>query len=175
LQVNTTTRMFACLKSFRLCRFPSTPGSLKSGAGAPRASVSWVSAARMRAVTHSHANTNRGKKRFMRQQFQSGSCLNNLSNSIGRNNQIFLRDAQCVPKLSETERGVYAASLSLFSEVALNSNLVDSFTLKRPEGRAPTNRQLQDAPVTLFFAHVRPGHEKWRGQVPRVRGGRNPS
>jgi hypothetical protein len=54
-------------------------------------------------------------------------------------------------------QALYAASLSLFSEVALNSNLVDSFTLKRPEGRAPTNRQLQDAPVTLFFVHVRPG------------------
>jgi hypothetical protein len=31
------------------------------------------------------------------------------------------------------ERGVYAASLSLLPELSLNSNLVGSFTLKRPE------------------------------------------
>jgi len=53
---------------------------------------------------------------------------------------------RCIPKLSASERGVYAASLSLFSELALNPNLVGSFTLKRPEGRAPTNGQLLDAP-----------------------------
>jgi len=47
-----------------------------------------------------------------------------------------------IPKLSASERGVYAASLSLLPQLALNSNLVGSFTLKRPEGRAPTNRQL---------------------------------
>jgi hypothetical protein len=51
--------------------------------------------------------------------------------------------------LSAPERGVYAASLSLLSQVSLNSNLVGSFTLKRPEGRAPTNRQLLDAPWNL--------------------------
>src|SRR4030095_1676861 len=56
--------------------------------------------------------------------------------------------AQCIPKLSASERGVYAASLSLPPQRSLNSNLVGSFTLKRPKGRAPTNRQLLDAPVT---------------------------
>jgi len=92
--------------------------------------------------------------------------------------------------LSPSERGVYAASLSLLSQLSLNSSLVGSFTLKRPErrradpgcaggfaearaalfrlrlrlrrnrvvakprsrraakaeGRAPTNRQIRDAP-----------------------------
>ena len=52
----------------------------------------------------------------------------------------------CIHKLSASERGVYAASLSLLPQLSLNSNLVGSFTLKRPEGRAPTNRQLLDAP-----------------------------
>jgi len=57
-------------------------------------------------------------------------------------------------KLPVSERGAYAASLSLLSGLASNSNLVGSFTLKRPdrrraeaalwraakaEGRAPTN------------------------------------
>src|SRR5204863_3039294 len=37
-------------------------------------------------------------------------------------------------------------SLSLLSQPSLNSNRVGSSTLKRPEGRAPTNRQLLDAP-----------------------------
>src|SRR4029434_7931703 len=56
---------------------------------------------------------------------------------------------------------VYAASLSLVLQLSPNSNRVGSFTLKRPdrrraeaalwraakaEGRAPTNRQLLDAP-----------------------------
>jgi len=40
---------------------------------------------------------------------------------------------QRIPKLSASERGVYAASLPLLAELALNSNLVGSFTLKRPE------------------------------------------
>jgi len=44
---------------------------------------------------------------------------------------------QCV-KMSTSDRGVYAASLSLPSELSLNSNLVGSFSRKRPEGRAPT-------------------------------------
>src|SRR6185436_4044014 len=85
----------------------------------------------------------------------------------------------CIRKLSE--RGVYAASLSLLPQLSLNSNLVRTFTLKRPdrrraeaalfrlrlrlrrdrvvakrrrrraakaEGRAPTNRQLRDAPLS---------------------------
>ena len=54
--------------------------------------------------------------------------------------------AQCSRKLSVAERGVYAASLSLIPQILQYSNLVGSFTLKRPEGRAPTNRQLVDAP-----------------------------
>jgi hypothetical protein len=53
-------------------------------------------------------------------------------------------------KLSASERGLDAASLSLLPQLSLNSNLVGSFTLKRPEGRAPTNRQLLDAPVIDF-------------------------
>jgi len=55
---------------------------------------------------------------------------------------------QCIRKLSASERGIYAASLSLLPELSLSSKLADSFTLKRPEGRAPTNRQLLDAPRT---------------------------
>jgi len=39
--------------------------------------------------------------------------------------------------LSASERGVDAASPSLLPQLSLNSNLVGSFTLKRPEGRAP--------------------------------------
>ena len=38
------------------------------------------------------------------------------------------------PKLSVSERGVYAASLALLPQLSLNSNLVGSFPLKRPEG-----------------------------------------
>src|SRR6185369_2085399 len=45
-----------------------------------------------------------------------------------------------IPKFSASERGVHAASPSLASKLSLNSNLVGSFTLKRPEGRAPTDR-----------------------------------
>ena len=64
-----------------------------------------------------------------------------------RAKQIFCRGlastlSQCIPKLSAPERGVYAALMSLFSQPSLNSNLVGSVTLKRPEGRAPMNRQL---------------------------------
>jgi hypothetical protein len=47
--------------------------------------------------------------------------------------------------LSASERGVYAASLSLLSPLALNSNLVGSFTLKRLVSRGPANRQSQGA------------------------------
>jgi len=47
--------------------------------------------------------------------------------------------------LSVSERGVDAASLSLLPQLSLNSHLVGSFLLKRPEGRAPSNRQLRDA------------------------------
>ena len=52
----------------------------------------------------------------------------------------------CIPKSLVSERGVDAASLSLLPQLSLNSSLVGSFPLKRPEGRAPTNRQLVDAP-----------------------------
>ena len=38
-----------------------------------------------------------------------------------------------ISKLSAPERGVYAASLSLLSQLSLNPNLAGSFTLKRPE------------------------------------------
>ena len=63
----------------------------------------------------------------------------------------------CIPKLSASERGVDAASLSLFPQLSLNSNLVGSFTLKQPdrrraaksEGRAPTNWQFLDTPVAI--------------------------
>jgi len=70
--------------------------------------------------------------------------------------------------LSASERGVYAASLSLLPQLSLNSNPVGSFTLKRPdrrraeaalwraakaEGRAPTNRQLLDAPKRELTLH----------------------
>jgi hypothetical protein len=39
----------------------------------------------------------------------------------------------CIHKLSALERGVDAASLLLLPELSLNSNLVGSFTPKRPE------------------------------------------
>jgi hypothetical protein len=45
----------------------------------------------------------------------------------------------CIPKFSVSERGVDAAALSLLPQLSLNSHLVGSFPLKRPEGRAPTN------------------------------------
>ena len=57
-----------------------------------------------------------------------------------------IHGSQCIRRLLAPERGVYAASLSLFPQVSQNSDVVGSFTLKRPEGRAPTNRQLLDAP-----------------------------
>ena len=60
---------------------------------------------------------------------------------------------QCIPKLSASERGVYAASLSPLSQLSLALNLVGSLTLKRPDARAPTNRPLWDAPL----AHKRGG------------------
>ena len=43
--------------------------------------------------------------------------------------------APCIHKLSASERGVDAASLSLFPQLSLNSNIVGSFTLKRPDRR----------------------------------------
>jgi hypothetical protein len=84
----------------------------------------------------------------------------------GKDNSPTRLSAQCIPKRSASERGVYAASLSLLSEFASNSNLVGSFTLKRPdrrraeaalwraakaEGRAPTNRQLLDARLSALL------------------------
>src|SRR5213075_3008922 len=47
---------------------------------------------------------------------------------------------------SITERAVYGASMSAVPKVSLNSKIVGLLTLKRPEGRAPTSRQLVDAP-----------------------------
>jgi hypothetical protein len=60
----------------------------------------------------------------------------------------------CIHKLSASERGVDAASLSLLSQPSLNSNLVGSFTPKRPEGRAPTNRQILDAPDSYLLRQL---------------------
>ena len=56
----------------------------------------------------------------------------------------------CIPRLSVKGRAVYGASMSLLPQLSLNSNLVGTFPLKRPEGRAPTNRQLRDAPSTRW-------------------------
>ena len=59
------------------------------------------------------------------------------------------RAGRCIPKLSVTERAVYGASMPLVQQLSLNSNIVVSLTLKRPEGRAPTSRQLVDALVPV--------------------------
>ena len=48
--------------------------------------------------------------------------------------------------LSVTERAVYGASTSSVPRLFLNPKIVGSLVLKRPEGRAPTSRQLVDAP-----------------------------
>jgi len=40
-----------------------------------------------------------------------------------------------IHKLSASERGVYAASPSLLPQLSMTSNLVGSFTLKRPDRR----------------------------------------
>src|SRR4029079_13173614 len=50
-----------------------------------------------------------------------------------------LRSDPCMHKLSASERGVYAASLSLLPQLSMFSKLIGSFPLKRPKGRAPTN------------------------------------
>jgi len=68
-----------------------------------------------------------------------------ICHSTGPWSHCTLSKSPCIHKLSASERGVDAASLSLLPQLSLNSNLVGSFTLKRPEGRAPTNRQLVDA------------------------------
>ena len=68
------------------------------------------------------------------------ACRDNYKNQTPKGSLFTER------KLSASERGVYAASPSLLLQLSLNSNLVGSFTLKRPEGRAPTNRQLLDVP-----------------------------
>ena len=46
---------------------------------------------------------------------------------------VATRATQCISKLSASERGVYAASLSLLSQLSLDPNLVGSLKLKRPE------------------------------------------
>ena len=55
---------------------------------------------------------------------------------------------QCIHMLSVTERAVYGASMSAVPQLSLNPKIVGLLTLKRPEGRAPTSRQLVDAPCT---------------------------
>jgi len=71
--------------------------------------------------------------------------------------------------LSVTERAVYGASMSAVPQLWLNSKIVGLLTLKRPEGRAPTNRQLVDAllkmavPFRIWLES--PGA---RRQIPRV-------
>jgi hypothetical protein len=57
--------------------------------------------------------------------------------------------------LSVTERAVYGASMSAVPQLSLNSKIVGLLTLKRPEGRAPTSRQLVDAPT--FGGTASPG------------------
>jgi hypothetical protein len=52
---------------------------------------------------------------------------------------------RCIHMLSVTERAVYGASMSAVPQLSLNSKIVGLLTLKRPEGRAPTSRQLVDA------------------------------
>jgi hypothetical protein len=50
--------------------------------------------------------------------------------------------------LSVTERAVYGASMSSVPQLSLISKIVGLLTRKRPEGRAPTSRQLVDSLVT---------------------------
>jgi len=61
---------------------------------------------------------------------------------MAKANRVLL---QCIHMLSVTERAVYGASMSAVPQLWLNSKIVGLLTLKRPEGRAPTNRQLVDA------------------------------
>jgi len=56
----------------------------------------------------------------------AGGLLSSHANSRWRSQE------QCVPELSASERGVYAASLTLLPKRSLNSNIVGSITLKRP-------------------------------------------
>jgi len=57
--------------------------------------------------------------------------------------------------LSVTERAVYGASMSAVPQLSLNSKIVGLLTLKRPEGRAPTSRQVVDAPGLNVPVHSR--------------------
>jgi hypothetical protein len=61
---------------------------------------------------------------------------------------------RCSRMLSVTERTVYGASMSAVPQHWLNSKIVGLLTLKRPEGRAPTNRWMHwttgsNLPVTF--------------------------
>jgi len=56
---------------------------------------------------------------------------------------------QFIPKLSVSERGVHAASLSLLPHLSLNSNLVGSFMLKR------TDRRRTEAALFRFRLRLR--------------------
>jgi hypothetical protein len=56
------------------------------------------------------------------------------------------RLSRCMRMLSVVERAVYGASMSSVPQLSPNSKILGSLTLKPPEGRAPTSRQLVDAP-----------------------------
>ena len=56
--------------------------------------------------------------------------------------------------LSVMERAVYGASMSEVPQLSLNSKIVGLPTLKRPEGRAPTSRQLVDALRRIAYCQV---------------------
>src|SRR5436190_3723124 len=57
------------------------------------------------------------------------------SSPVGKRQNAFRITPTCIAKLSASERGVDAASLSLLPQLSLNSNRVGSFPLKRPDRR----------------------------------------
>src|SRR5688572_11215638 len=74
------------------------------------------------------------------------SCLTNVADLFfAREQKVRRGPNRTIPKLSVTERAVYGASMSLIPASAEFSKFVGSLTLRRPEGRAPTSRQLADA------------------------------
>ena len=94
-----------------------------------------------------------------------------------------LASLHCLPKLSESERGVYAASPPLLPQLSLNSNLVGSFSMKRPdrrraeaalfraakaEDRAPTDRQVPNAPFGSGIMSARLTEAFEAGRVPAL-------
>ena len=56
---------------------------------------------------------------------------------------------RCIRVLSVTERAVYGASMSSVLRLSLNSKILGLLTLKRPESRTPTSRQLTDALIKM--------------------------